>query len=207
MSLRPHPLALHVRDVRACRRCRTVVGPPVVCDPVPGARLLLVGQAPGPHEAGKGRVFAHTAGQRLFAWFAALGVAEADFRRGVWMSAVIRCFPGRAAAGGDRVPSREEIAACSPHLELELRTLRPLTVLAVGALAMEQFLPPAPLAERVGRRFDVERWGHAFELVPLPHPSGRSTWTNHPENRRLLEQALQRVRASAGWRATFGDSG
>jgi uracil-DNA glycosylase len=78
-------------------------------------------------------------------------------------------------------------------------------VLAVGTLAIERFLPPAPLVERVGRRFAVERWDHRFELVPLPHPSGRSTWVNAPANRARLERALALLRESAGWRETFGD--
>jgi hypothetical protein len=45
-----------------------------------------------------------------------------------------------------------------------------------------------------------------MELVPLPHPSGRSTWTNRPEHAALLERALAILASSAGWRATFGDA-
>ena len=172
-------------------------------EPVVGARLLLLGQAPGPREADRSRMFAHTAGGRLFAWMARLGVDEATFRERVWMSAAARCFPGRAPAGGDRVPSPVEVATCSRWLERELELLRPATVMTLGTLACETFLPPAPLAARVGQRFAVERWGVSFELVPLPHPSGRSTWTNRPEHQRLLERALDLFASSAGWRARF----
>jgi uracil-DNA glycosylase len=177
--------------------------PPVVADPVAGARLLLVGQAPGPRERGSGRLFAYTAGRRLFAWFAELGVDEQEFRRRVWMAAVIRCFPGRAPQGGDRAPVPAEVDACRPWLERELDLVRPLTVIAVGGLAARVFLPPAPLVERVGRLFRVERAGRRLEVVPLPHPSGRSTWINRPEHGALLARALERLRRSAGWRATF----
>ncbi len=197
-------LAQHVAAVRACRLCPSVAGLPVVADPVRRARVLLVGQAPGPREGPSGRLFAHTAGQRFFAWVATLGVSEADFRRRVWMSAVLRCFPGRDPKGGDRVPAPDEIARCAPWLERELDMLRPLTVIAVGSLAIQRFLPPAPLAERVGRRFEVERSGRRFELVPLPHPSGRSTWVNEPPNARRLRRALRALAQSEGWRTTFG---
>jgi len=70
---------------------------------------------------------------------------------------------------------------------------------------MERFLPPAPLAERVGGAFEVRRGDLRLEVIPLPHPSGRSAWLARPENRALLDRALALVAASAGFRATFGE--
>jgi uracil-DNA glycosylase len=141
----------------------------------------------------------------MFAWFNRLGASEEEFRRRVWICAVIRCFPGRAPQGGDRVPSPLEIANCAPYLEEELRLLRPATVIAVGQLAIRKFLPEnAPLQERVGKSFRVTRGDLDFDVIPLPHPSGRSTWLIRPENQALLESALELLRGSAGWRAMFG---
>ena len=170
--------------------------------------MVLVGQAPGPREAARGRPFAFTAGARMFSWFERLGAPEPEFRRRVYIAAVLRCFPGRAPAGGDRVPAPDEIANCAPYLEREMQLIRPATVIAVGQLAIARFLPaPAPLGERVGRLFPVERGGLAFEVVPLPHPSGRSTWLVRPENRARLDQALAALAATRGWRDTFGAAG
>jgi uracil-DNA glycosylase len=180
------------------------VPPPVAALPQGLPRLMLVGQAPGPREVGHRRLFAYTAGTRLFSWMASLGVPEEEFRSRVWMAAAIRCFPGRAPQGGDRVPSPQEVANCAPWLETELRLLRPLTVIALGQLAIAKFLPPAPLADRVGRVFQGSRGDHVFEVVPLPHPSGRSTWINDPANQARLQRALRRLARSAGWLATFG---
>jgi uracil-DNA glycosylase len=210
----------HLVEVRGCRICPRVQPPPVAWRPEAPPRMLLVGQAPGPREPARGRPFAFTAGTRMFSWFARLGAPEAEFRRRVYIAAVLRCFPGRAAAGGDRVPAPDEIANCAPYLERELDLIRPATVIAVGQLAIARFLPaPAPLGERVGRVFAIDRearggregrggragsGGLSFELVPLPHPSGRSTWLVHPENQALLEQALAALAATRGWRETFG---
>lgn len=167
--------------------------------------MILVGQAPGPRELIDRRPFAFTAGARLFSWFARLGPSEQEFRRRVYIAAVLRCFPGRAPRGGDRVPAPKEIASCAPYLERELQLIRPLTVIAVGQLAIASFLPePAPLGERVGRLFKVRRGTLSFTLVPLPHPSGRSTWLVNPDNQALLDQALARLTRTSGWRATFG---
>ena len=196
-------LRRHVEALRACRLCPGVVPPPAVAEPV-RSRILLVGQAPGPREQATGRLFAFTAGTRLFGWFASIGASEEEFRRRVWMAAVIRCFPGRAPQGGDRVPAPEEISNCRPWLERELAMLRPELVIAIGSLAMQQFLPPAPLAERVGRAFPIQLGRKTVELIPLPHPSGRSTWTNAPENAERLRAALRLLERSVAWRAAFG---
>lgn len=195
----------HLVQVRGCRICPTVEPPPVAARPESWPRVMLVGQAPGPKEVVLQRPFAYTAGSRLFTWFARLGVPEEEFRRRVWMCAVIRCFPGRAPQGGDRVPSPLEIANCAPYLEEEIRLIRPATVLAVGQLAIKKFLPEnAPLQGRVGRSFPASRGEVEFEVIPLPHPSGRSTWLVRQENQELLDRALELVRGSVGWRETFG---
>jgi uracil-DNA glycosylase len=197
-------LELHRQLLANCRVCAGVVPPPVTCRPKIVPSVLLVGQAPGPREVELQRPFAYTAGQRLFAWFARLGVGEEEFRDKAYMGAAIRCFPGRAPQGGDRVPSPEEIRNCAPHLERELRILRPKTVIAVGQLAIAWFLPePAPLSARVGEAFALTRGELAFEVFPLPHPSGRSTWLVKPENQARLERALALIAASEGWRETF----
>ncbi|MFP5245169.1 MAG: uracil-DNA glycosylase family protein [Thermoanaerobaculia bacterium] len=171
------------------------MGPPVTGG-VPDARVMLVGQAPGPREADYGRPFAYTAGKRLFSWFSEyLGISEDEFRRRVHIGAVIRCFPGRdPKAGGDRVPDATEIANCAPHLDRELRLLRPQLLIAVGTLASRNLLGIAELKHAVGRVHRVTRAGHTFDVIVLPHPSGRSTWTNKPENRALFEESMRLLR-------------
>ena len=187
--------AAHLDALFACRACPRVAGTPVT-GPVFGARVMLVGQAPGPREADEGRPFAWTAGKRLFQWFAEhLELPEDEFRRSVHIGAVIRCFPGRdPKAGGDRVPDADEIARCGQHLDRELRLIRPELVIAVGTLASKQLLGIAELKQAVGRVHRTARAGHAFEVVVLPHPSGRSTWLNKPEHAALFRESLRLIR-------------
>ncbi len=139
----------------------------------------------------------------MFGWFErALGVDEETFRRTVYMAAVCRCFPGRVPQGGDRVPNREEVDNCSGWMRAEFELLRPALVLAVGKLAIAQFLKPVPpLNDLIGRVVVAERWGHRFDLVPLPHPSGASPWHRMEPGKTLLQSALAQVREHAAWRA------
>ena len=192
-----HPdFAAHLEALFACRACPNVAGVPVT-GAVHDARVMLVGQAPGPREADEGRPFAYTAGKRLFQWLAEhVGISEEEFRRRVHIGAVLRCFPGRdPKAGGDRVPDAEEIARCAMHLDREMALLRPELVIAVGTLASKQLLGVSELAAVVGRVHRASRAGHEFDVIVLPHPSGRSTWTNKPGNRELLEKSLRLIRA------------
>lgn len=196
--------AEHLDTLYACRACPNVYGQPVT-GAVAGARVMLVGQAPGPHEVEDRRPFAYTAGQRMFGWFSEFGVGEDEFRKRVHMCAVIRCFPGRNSKGsGDRVPSPLEIANCAAHLDREVRILAPELVIAVGTLAAQQLIGKSELRSIVGRKHHAERAGHKFEVVVLPHPSGRSTWLNDPEHRKLLARSLRLIAAHRAWRATFG---
>jgi uracil-DNA glycosylase len=194
----------HLAALFSCRACPNVFGSPVT-GAVPGARVMLVGQAPGPHELEDRRPFAYTAGKRMFGWFAeALGVSEEDFRARVHIGAVIRCFPGRdAKAGGDRVPDEAEIANCGAHLDREIALLAPKLIIAVGTLASSQLIGIAQLKDAVGRIHRARRAGRSFDVVVLPHPSGRSTWLNKPEHAKLLDRSLKLIAKHAAFRTSF----
>ena len=160
----------HLEALYACRACPNVLGSPVT-GAVAGARVMLVGQAPGPHEQEERRPFAYTAGKRLFSWFSDF-IDEATFRKRVHVCAVIRCFPGKdAKSGGDRVPDAGEIARCGAHLDREIALLAPRLVIAVGTLASQQLIGIAQLKDAVGRVHRAMRAGQSFDVVVLPHPS------------------------------------
>jgi uracil-DNA glycosylase len=140
-------------------------------------------------------------------WFAKAGfVDEADVRQRVYMTSMTTCFPGRrSAGGGDRAPSRREVALCSSWLDGVLRLLRPNLILPVGSLALSRFLPGRGLDAVVGGAFDAARRtvrglpSTGPVLLPLPHPSGQSRWLNDAERVARLEEALRRLRRLATW--------
>src|ERR1700733_1437833 len=193
-------LQKHVPALLRCRRCPRMQKP-VVSGGAVVSRVLLVGQAPGDKEPVLGRPFAWTAGKKLFRWFHEhTGVDEATFRSHVYMAAVCRCFPGKKATGGDRVPEPDEIANCSGWLAAEMALLRPHLVIAVGKLAIAQFVPCVKLDTVIGQAFSAEYAGHRFDLVPLPHPSGASPWPHQEPGRVLLPRALQLIADHPAWR-------
>lgn len=183
-------LERHLRALRACRRCPRMVPPPVTGRPATSG-IILIGQAPGEKEPERGRPFAWTAGRTLFGWFnSALGWSEEETRERIYFAAVCRCFPGKNPRGGDRVPAPDEIVNCSHWMRREFALIEPRLVIPVGKLAIAQFLPDSPLAEVVGRVFRIERDGRVFDVIPLPHPSGASTWHRTEPGRTLLQVSL-----------------
>ena len=197
-------LERHVRALRRCTRCSLMQRPVVSGGPVV-SKVLLVGQAPGDKEPKLGRPFAWTAGKTLFSWFQeSCGLDEETFRSTIYMAAVCRCFPGKKATGGDRVPSREEIANCAGWLEAEFQLLRPSLVIPVGKLAIERFIACPGLAEVIGRRFRVAFAGHETDLIPLPHPSGASPWPRMEPGKTLLRKGMRLIAGHPAVRALNG---
>ena len=152
---------------------------------------MLVGQAPGKVEAAGGVAFAGRAGRTLFGWLGRAGIDEPTARKKIYIAAVTRCFPGAHPSGrGDRVPSRTEQERCGDWLDAELRIIRPKVLIPVGRLAIERFLPPSPLIELIGTKRTIEHEGGASIVIPLPHPSGASSWIYQAGNRLLVDKAI-----------------
>ncbi len=196
-------LTAHQSALSHCARCPAMTGPVILGRPV-ASRILQIGQAPGPYEGKLGRPFAWTAGKTLFKWYAGLGVSEDVFRERVYMAAVCRCFPGKNPKGGDRVPDRDEIARCGEWLCDEVHLLRPALIIPVGKLAIAQMLHAPRLDDLIGKVHRVRYFGHETDAIPLPHPSGLSTWFKIEPGKTLLQQALRLIDAHPAWRTTFG---
>jgi uracil-DNA glycosylase len=187
-------LAVHCEALAACRACKLAadVLPIVSCAVRPKA--MLVGQAPGQVEAAGGKPFAGRAGKTLFRWLERAGIDEETARHRIYIAAVTRCYPGPSPSGrGDRVPSPVEQDNCAVWLERELRLIRPRLLIPVGRLAIARFLPNLPLDEIIGRAFDVEHVGGKSLVIPLPHPSGASSWVHQGDHPELLDRALSKI--------------
>lgn len=163
------------------------------------SKVLLIGQAPGDKEGKFGKPFAWTAGKTLFKWFAQIGLLEEEFRNRVYMAAVCRCFPGKNPKGGDRVPDETEILNCSTWLEKEVKLLKPDLLIPVGKLAIQQLLEFEKLNDVIGKRFTGTLAGESFDIIPLPHPSGASTWHRMEPGITLLRKSLRLIEKHQAW--------
>jgi uracil-DNA glycosylase len=188
------PLGQHCRALADCRLCGHGDGvAPIVSEAV-SPKVMLVGQAPGRVEANGGKPFAGRAGKTLFRWLERAGVDEETARRRIYIAAITRCYPGASPSGrGDRVPSPAEQESCAVWLDAELEIIRPKLLILVGRLAITRFLPNLPLDQLIGREHAVEHVGGTSLAIPLPHPSGASSWIHQGNHPRLLDRAIELI--------------
>ncbi|MGB5679193.1 MAG: uracil-DNA glycosylase, partial [Gammaproteobacteria bacterium] len=79
--------------------------------------------------------------------------------------------------------------------------LRPALIIPVGKLAIEQFMEVGRLVEVIGHVFELEENGALIDIIPLPHPSGASTWHRTEPGISLLQQALSLIQSHPAWTA------
>lgn len=132
-----------------------------------GARLLIVGQAPGARVHASGKPFDDPSGQRLRDW---MGIPPETFydRDRIAIVPMAFCFPGYNAKGADLPPP--PICAQTWRAQV-MAQLKPRLTLLVGGHAQRWHLgAKGSVADTVAGWRD-----HAPAVFPLPHPSWRNT--------------------------------
>lgn len=182
-------------EIRACRLCEAHLpaGPRPVVRGRPGARLLIVGQAPGRRVHQTGIPFNDPSGERLRDWLAIDRETFYDEDR-IAILPMGFCYPGTAPKQGD-LPPRPE---CAPKWRQRLLDQLPAIelTLVIGAYAQDWHLGDrreATLSATVRRFRDF-----LPRLLPLPHPSPRNNlWLkkNPWFESEVLPELRQRVAA------------
>ena len=185
-------LASLQRDNRVCRACAEAGYPleslPIV-QPYTGQRAYVFGQAPGAQEGIERLPWRGRAGKILRRW---LDLDEDEFYASFYCASVTRCYPGKALSGrGDRTPTPREQELCAFWRDWELGLIRPLLIVPVGGLAARRLLGLKTVSECIGRRYEHD----GAAAIPLPHPSGASSWLNDPRNRKRVANAVKLIRA------------
>ena len=157
-----------LKEVRGCRACagRLPNEPRPIVQLGSGARLVIIGQAPGRRVHESGIPWADPSGDRLRSW---LGIEPATFYDASRVALIPMgfCYPG-SKASGDLAPRPE----CAPLWHDRLLAVLPadrLTVL-IGAYAIARYVPGAgtlTAAAAAWRDFLPDRF-------VLPHPSPRN---------------------------------
>jgi DNA polymerase len=161
------------RRVRRCRKCvlwktrdTTVPG-----EGPAGARLMLVGEAPGRKEDESGRPFVGPSGKFLDELLADNGLNRED----TFITSVVKCRPN----GGGK-PSQASVDACTPYLERQLELVGPRIVVALGQVAAKTLLDADKVGEVRGKMMDADR---RHVLVTYHPAAGR----RFPEMRRAMK--------------------
>jgi DNA polymerase len=136
----------------------------VFADGRAGARVLVLGEAPGREEDMEGRPFVGAAGQLLDRMFAAIGLSRdnPDLERALYITNVIPWRPP-----GNRDPSPEEIAMMRPFVERHIALAAPEIVVLMGNVPCSAVLGAKGILRLRGT------WTTALGLavMPMAHPA------------------------------------
>lgn len=144
--------ALNWRAARALGSLRDTM---VFATGDPHAQLMLVGEAPGYEEEQQQEPFVGPAGQKLTQILTAMGLSRAE----VYISNICKFRPsmGPQQNTANRAPSDEEIAACLPIIQAEIRAIRPACIVCLGGTAARGLLGhAASVASQRGKWFETQ---------------------------------------------------
>lgn len=150
------------RQAQTCTKCRlhqsrthVVFGEGSTRSPV-----IFIGEGPGEVEDATGRPFVGPAGQKLTEILESVGIA----RESVYICNMVKCRPP-----GNRVPQKDEIEACWPYLEAQIKHIKPKIIVALGNVPAQFFLKTTEGITTLRGRFFP--WRDGIEIYCMFHPS------------------------------------
>ncbi|MCX9012473.1 MAG: type-4 uracil-DNA glycosylase [Candidatus Methanoperedens sp.] len=176
-------------EVRVCRKCRLWQ---YARNPVPGegnidASLMLIGEAPGNREDIQGRPFVGSAGKLLDNLLLGIGLRRED----VFISNIVKHRPP-----DNREPKTDEIEACTPYLDRQIRIIEPAVIALLGNHSTKYILSKLNIEfdgiTRVrGQVYRETLLGVQVRIIPTYHPAAV---LYNPAYRASLEEDFQKIK-------------
>ena len=152
-------LAEAVASCAKCGLCETRTQT-VACRGNPNSPLMFVGEAPGADEDAQGLPFVGRAG-KLLDDIIAKGMGYDPDQ--VFIANVLKCRPPN-----NRNPEPEEVAACRPFLDEQIRIVDPMVLVALGRFAAQWLLKSEePIGKLRGKMWDAD----GRKVVATYHPA------------------------------------
>lgn len=127
------------------------------------AEIMFIGEAPGKNEDLQGRPFVGATGKLLNELIASIGLQRKD----IYIANVVKCRPPN-----NRDPLPEEIQACWPYLENQIKLIKPKLIVTLGRHSMARFYPQGRISVDHGRilRRTIIPFGKIV-FFPCYHPA------------------------------------
>lgn len=131
----------------------------VFADGTPGAKVMIIGEAPGRDEDREGKPFVGRAGQLLDRMLAAI---DLDRTKNVYITNVLPWRPPQ-----NRDPKPEEIGMLKPFLERHVALAKPAVLVVMGNISCQAVLGKRGITRLHGQ------WDQALDLpvIPMFHPA------------------------------------
>lgn len=153
-----------------------------------GARVMLIGEAPGEQETLQRRPFVGKAGKNLDEF---LTLAQLD-RSALYVSNTVKFRPTKISAAGrvvNRPPTREEINLFLPWLKQEISLVGPQVVVTLGNVPLRALMGGKTVIGDVHGRFQQTE---DMLLYPMYHPA---SMIYNPALREVYGEDIRRLAA------------
>ena len=152
------------RQVARCNSCSLFKE---ATNPVPGegpagAKIMFIGEAPGFYEDQRGIPFCGPAGRLLEKLLASIGLERSE----VFIGNMVKHRPPN-----NRDPRPEEIKACQPFLDKQIKIVDPEVIVTLGRFSLNKFLPGEYISSIHGRARFVRVEGKKRIVIPMYHPA------------------------------------
>lgn len=132
-----------------------------------GARVMLVGEAPGEQETLMGRPFVGKAGKNLDEFLELAGLERSQ----LYVTNAVKFRPTKRSAAGrtvNRPPTREEVSLFLPWLRREIELVVPEVIVTLGNVPLRALTgPKAVIGDVHGAFQDAD----GLRLYPMYHPA------------------------------------
>jgi uracil-DNA glycosylase family 4 len=161
----------------------------VFADGLPGARVMVIGEAPGGEEDRIGKPFVGRAGQLLDRMLAAIGLARTA-PAPEDAAYIANILPWRPP--GNRTPTQDEVTQFLPFIERHIALAKPDFILSVGNTPTKTLLDTTTGIKRMRGRW-VRHLATGLPLLPSFHPA---YLLRQPADKRLAWRDLLSLRAA-----------
>ncbi len=122
------------------------------------AEIMFIGEGPGKKEDEQGIPFIGAAGKLLDKLLALINLKRED----IYIANVVKCRPPQ-----NRDPLPEEVDACRPWLDQQIKIIKPKLIVLLGRHSMDRFLPNQKISIDHGK--PKRRHGQVY--FPIYHPA------------------------------------
>lgn len=151
-----------------------------------GARVMLIGEAPGEQETLLGRPFVGKAGKNLDEFLDLAGIERSE----LYVSNTVKFRPTKVSAAGrtvNRPPTREEIALFLPWLKREIAMVNPECVVTLGNVPLKALYDRrAVIGDVHGKFVDCD----GLRVYPMYHPA---SMIYNPSLKAVYREDVQRL--------------
>ena len=153
-----------------------------------GARVMLVGEAPGEQETLQGRPFVGKAGRNLDEFLELAGLE----RSALYVTNAVKFRPTKRSAAGrtvNRPPTREEVSLFLPWLRREIELVAPEVIVTLGNVPLRALTGPKAVIGDVHGAFQN---ADGLRLYPMYHPA---SLIYNPALREVYAEDIRRLSA------------